>query len=222
MRWSLKLPTISGVAVSVHATLILLLVWIAAGSIVAGKDLAEGAAAGLALVAAIVTSLALREVTRVIATRNVGVGISALTLLPLGGIARRDRVSAEPRAEWVVALAGPLVNFTVAAGLLGVLLVMGASLAFVVAPLSGVAIAADVLWINLVLAAVHLIPGFPLDGGQLLRARLGSRDPARAARIATSVGQGLGLALAFRRALRKSAPRVPRARLVDRRPRARH
>jgi Zn-dependent protease len=193
MRWSLKLGTVSGIAVHVHVTVALLLAFVVASAMAGG----QGLVAGLLLAAAAVATLLVHEVAHVLVSRARDVEVREATLHALGGIARTDRTHSDARTEWLVALAGPSSNVAFALLLLGTLLALGAPLSFGQSPLVGAGILSQLMWANLLLAAINVLPGLPMDGGHLLRARLSERDPVRAAHVALAVGQGLALALAF-------------------------
>ena len=137
----------------------------------------------------------LHEFGHIAAARRYGVATPDVVLLPIGGVARLERVPEEPAQELVVTLAGPAVNLAIA---LVLYLVLGGFL-----PREGMAVqdpaigmAARLLWANLFLALFNLVPAFPMDGGRMLRAFLAYRmGYARATRIAASIGQGLAFLL---------------------------
>ena len=131
----------------------------------------------------------LHEFGHILAARRYGVQTPDVTLLPIGGVARLERIPEEPGQELVIALAGPAVNFVIA-GLL--YLLVGD-----VMPEDGLAVAEPdvgllqrLASVNIFIALFNLIPAFPMDGGRVLRAfwrrRLGY---ARATQIAATVGQ---------------------------------
>jgi len=112
-------------------------------------------------------------------------------LLPIGGVARLQRMPEKPLQEIVVAFAGPLVNVV----LVGVLLAMLGGLGNLPEPGTlRTGPLETLLWVNMMMVAFNLIPAFPMDGGRVLRAVLALRLPyARATRIAAGVGQGIAL-----------------------------
>ncbi len=132
------------------------------------------------------------------ALRN-SVPVRAITLFFFGGVAEITREPKNAGAEFRIAIAGPLVNVMLAA-LFGGLAVLGQGLPMVEGP---------ALWlarINLMLALFNMIPGFPLDGGRVLRAIVWhfSGDEFRATKLATGTGQlvafgfiGMGVFNAF-------------------------
>ncbi len=124
-----------------------------------------------------------------VAIRN-GIPVKSITLFFLGGVAHIRREAAHPRTELLVAIAGPLCSLLLA-GIFGLIW-------FVVWGIhDGDSVSGDPIfwlaWINLVLALFNMIPGFPLDGGRVLRAIIWRRtkDYKKASHIASLVGQGV-------------------------------
>lgn len=140
--------------------------------------------AGLWWMATVLAILALallaHELGHALVARRLGVAVLDITIWPLGGMARMQDTTFRPWIEGPVALAGPAVNLLLAA---------------VLAPLPG-PIAAQALWVNLVLGLGNLLPAFPLDGGRVLRAWLARNSSAvDATRAAVSTATGLTLAV---------------------------
>jgi stage IV sporulation protein FB len=122
MRWSIKLLRIAGIDVRLHLTFLLLLLWIGYGHYVAGG--AAAAADGVLFLLALFGCVLLHEFGHALAARLFGIPTPDITLLPIGGVARLQRMPDEPWQELVVALAGPAVNVAIA----GVLLAAGTPL----------------------------------------------------------------------------------------------
>ena len=121
-----------------------------------------------------------------------------MTLLPIGGLARLERISEEPHEEFVIAIAGPLVNVVIAGVLVlffGARLDAGNILAIESAKVS---LVDRLAMVNVFLVLFNLIPAFPMDGGRVLRALLATRmGYVRATEIAALIGQGFAFALGF-------------------------
>lgn len=186
-RWSFSIGTVKGTSVRIHATFLLLLLWVG----VAGW-LAEGAAAALhtlALLLLVFLCVVLHEFGHIFAARRFGIRTPEVVLLPIGGVSRLERIPEEPHAEFIVAIAGPLVTLAIA----GTLLVLLGGLPSPEELENGTdrhAILAQLAYINLALFVFNLLPAFPMDGGRVLRALLALRmDYLRATRIAARAGQ---------------------------------
>jgi CBS domain-containing protein len=121
-----------------------------------------------------------------------------VTLLPIGGVARLERIPEEPHQELLIAIAGPLVNVAIA---LILVLFAGARLKagdLAVMDTANVSLVDRLAAVNLFLALFNLIPAFPMDGGRVLRALLATRlGFVRATEIAAFIGQGCAFALGF-------------------------
>jgi Zn-dependent protease/CBS domain-containing protein len=164
---------------------------------------------GVAIIAAVLFFLSVlaHELSHAIVGRANGVPVSGITLFIFGGVAIMRREPPSPRAELLMTIVGPLTSLLIGtvAFLLGVRLAAPVVVdaeeplrAFqAVGPLATV-----LLWlgpINIVLGLFNLVPGFPLDGGRVLRALLWAwtKDFARATRWAAGVGQAVGMLLIF-------------------------
>lgn len=196
MRWAWTLGTLAGIEIRVHATFVLLLLWV--GGLSYSKDQSPTAAAiAIAFILTVFGTVVMHELGHALTARRFGVRTLGITLLPIGGVAQLDRVPTKPREELLVALAGPAVNLLLAFGILG-----GLSLA--AAPLDlrdPIPSLSAFLWrlalVNVGLAVFNLLPAFPMDGGRALRAILSTRmDRVSATRIAARMGQGMALLFA--------------------------
>jgi Zn-dependent protease/CBS domain-containing protein len=193
MKWSWKIGRLAGIDVHMHATFIMLLVWVGAAHYLRRGSMLD-ALAGLGLIAAVFASVVLHELGHALTARRFGIRTRDITLLPIGGVARLERMPDDPKQELWVALAGPAVNVALAAVML-VAAVPAATLASMLqVQLIGGALWAKLLWINVALAGFNLIPAFPMDGGRVLRALLAMRmDYLRATHAAALLGQAVAL-----------------------------
>jgi stage IV sporulation protein FB len=195
MRWSLNIGTIAGTAVRVHITFLLFLVWIFAADYASGGP--DEAWTGLLFMVLLFACVLAHEFGHIFTARAFGVATPDVTLLPIGGVARLERIPEEPRQEFLIAIAGPAVN--VAIGL--ALALAGAHLS--PSALSGVenahiSMLDRLAIVNLFLAAFNMIPAFPRDGGRVLRALLATRmGHTRATETAAAVGQFVAFLLGF-------------------------
>ena len=192
MRWSFKVARIGGIEVRIHVTFLLLL------AVFASFYGAQGGASGTVKIVIffilVFLCVLLHELGHAFAAKAYGIRTVDITLLPIGGVARMERMPEKPAQELVVAIAGPLVNVVIAAALLFVLAVTG-NLDFseVFDPTRFNALWA-LLYTNVMMVVFNLIPAFPLDGGRVLRALLATRlSYERATQIAATVGQALAL-----------------------------
>jgi len=191
MRWSLKLGKIAGIDVYLHWTFFLLL------GLVFFSDLGQGTGIPAAIqavlfVLALFACIVLHELGHALAARRYGIPTRDITLLPIGGVARLERMPREPKQELWVAVAGPLVNVAIAICLAVTLMVIRYGRIGVLAPVSG--FLWPLLLMNLFLVVFNMLPAFPMDGGRVLRALLACKlEYVRATRIAARVGQGMAL-----------------------------
>jgi stage IV sporulation protein FB len=195
MGWSIPIGSVKGTIIRVHFTFLLFLVWIGVAHYAQGGR--DAALQGVIFILLLFLCVLLHEFGHVLAARRYGVQTPDITLLPIGGVARLERIPEEPSQELIVALAGPAVNLVIAAVLY---LVLGGVLPreSMEVQNSGVSLLARLASVNIFLAVFNLIPAFPMDGGRVLRAVLASRlGYSRGTQIAATVGQvvafGLGL-----------------------------
>jgi Zn-dependent protease/CBS domain-containing protein len=196
MSWSLNIGTIAGTAVRVHITFFLFLGWIFFASYVAEGP--EDAVASLLFMLLLFACVLAHEFGHIFTARAFGIATPDVTLLPIGGVARLERIPEEPREEFLIAIAGPLVNVAIAFGLV---LLAGARLKagdLTVMESPNVSLVDRLAAVNLFLALFNMIPAFPMDGGRVLRALLATRlGFLRATEIAAFIGQGVAFALGF-------------------------
>ncbi|TWG97154.1 Zn-dependent protease [Mesorhizobium sp. J18] len=196
MTWSFNIGKIGGTVVKVHVTFVLLLVWIWFMHYRIGGTTA--AWEGVAFVVAVFACVVLHEFGHVFAARRYGIRTPDITLLPIGGLARLERMPEEPGKEFVIAIAGPLVNVVIAAL---IFLALGGvtgidQMAAIENPRADFLV--RLAGVNVFLVLFNLIPAFPMDGGRVLRALLATRlSWSRATQIAASIGQGLAFLFGF-------------------------
>ncbi len=197
MRWSWKLAQVAGIGVYMHATFLLLIGWVALRHWVAEQSMAA-VVAGVAFILALFVCVVLHEFGHAITARKYGIKTRDITLLPIGGVARLERMPEEPKQELWVALAGPAVNLVIAAALY-VWIDMTTGLE----PLTGLSVTEGpflerLMFVNVFLVGFNLLPAFPMDGGPVLRALLATRmEYTRATQIAALIGQGMAFVFGF-------------------------
>ena len=187
--WSWKLGRVAGIDVYMHGTFLILLAWVGVSHYLQRHSLAD-AGTGVVFILALFAIIVLHELGHALTARHYGIRTRDITLLPIGGVARLERMPDDPRQELLVALAGPAVNVALAALLVGVV----TPSAWPEVQWVGGDFLSKLLWVNVSLAVFNLIPAFPMDGGRALRALLAMRmDYVRATQIAAHIGQGLAL-----------------------------
>ncbi len=190
MTWSFSVGRILGTEIRIHATFFLLLLWIAVGTYLAGG--ASRAVSNLIFVLALFACVLAHEFGHILMARRYGIATPDVTLLPIGGMARLERIPERPLQEIAVALAGPAVNVAI---WLILTLALGAEtrmarLENIDDPAQG--FLARLAAVNLFLVLFNMIPAFPMDGGRVFRAAIALWvGRVQATRIAAIAGQGL-------------------------------
>jgi Zn-dependent protease/CBS domain-containing protein len=196
MFWSINIGTIAGTVVRIHVTFLLFLVFIGVAGYLSGG--AQAAVNTLVFIVLIFLCVLLHEFGHIFAARAFGVATPDVTLFPIGGVARLERIPESPREEFLIAIAGPLVNVAIA---LMLILLFGADLSgrnLAVVEQPQVSLVDRLAAVNLFLAIFNMIPAFPMDGGRVLRALLSIRlGFTRATQIAASIGQFVAFGLGF-------------------------
>jgi Zn-dependent protease/CBS domain-containing protein len=197
MNATLTLFSIRGIPVRVHAS------WLAVYGLIAWSlavgyfpqalpELRQATHWVSGLVAALLlfVSVFLHELSHSLVALRLGIPVSAITLHIFGGVSELSREPDRPQSELAIAIIGPLTSFAIAAAvlLLGALVPVGAVVGAVMQYLA---------LVNVVVGVFNLVPGFPLDGGRVLRAALWKTkgDLAWATRIASGAGSIFGLVL---------------------------
>src|SRR5205807_6264568 len=151
--------SIAGTQIRVHITFLLFLGWIFFASYASGG--AQEAWSGLAFMLLLFACVVAHEFGHIFTARAFGVSTPDVTLLPIGGVARLERIPEAPREEFLVAIAGPLVNVVIAlvlVALFGARLDAG-DLVAVESP--RISLIDRLAAVNLFLALFNMIPAFP-------------------------------------------------------------
>jgi stage IV sporulation protein FB len=195
MSWSLNIGRVAGTVVRIHLTFVIFLAWIFVANYAAGG--LPSAWNSVAFVLLLFLCVLLHEFGHILTARAFGVSALYVTLLPIGGVAQLERIPEESGQEFLIAIAGPLVNVTIAV----VLILLGADITVQnAASLENVHVSMldRLAAVNIFLALFNLIPAFPMDGGRVLRAALASKfGYVRATEIAAHIGQFVAFALGF-------------------------
>ncbi|MDI1305066.1 MAG: site-2 protease family protein [bacterium] len=197
MKGSFKLGKVAGIGIFIHWTFSLLILFIIFMNYKSGQNTTQIIWSVVFILCIFITVL-LHELGHALAAKNYNIKTKDITLLPIGGLARLERIPEKPLEELIVAFAGPLVNI---------------ALAFITAFFISIPDNTDKLMtelsngvnannfflnfflVNFWLAIFNLIPAFPMDGGRVLRALLSFKLPRNVAtRIAARIGQFLAMA----------------------------
>ena len=209
MSWSLRLFTVRGIPIRVHASFLLILAWAGYIGLSASQESWwRGVVFMITFVLLIFVCVVLHELGHSLVAQLFAVRVEDITLWPIGGVARMANTPEKPYQEFLMTAAGPAINIILAIGLGAItLVVIGPTrlLEMLARPwlvsrfLTTFNIQALLLWLtanNVILALFNLIPAFPMDGGRMLRALLAMFVPfALATRVASLIGQVLATVL---------------------------
>src|SRR5512145_2151069 len=171
MRWQWKLGRFAGIDVFVHATFLLLLAWVGYSQWLDSRDWGE-VLKGILFILALFLCVVLHEYGHALTARKYGIKTRDITLYPIGGVARLERLPDKPIEELWVALMGPAVNVVIAAGLFAYLYLTNSLVPLTDLTVASGNILARLMAVNISLVLFNLLPAFPMDGGRVLRAIL--------------------------------------------------
>ena len=203
--WSISVGRLFGVDVRIHLTFLILPVFVY-WTDYALRQQSANSARDLALVGIILACVAAREAGRLLAARRFGLIPKAIILLPLTGVALYDesRVEKQPTAlmwkrEIRIALIGPLISFALACLSAAVIIASNNAIELWKWPfLAGSNLPRSVVWANLYIALLNLLPAYPLDGGRLVRVIFArTMDASSATRRAVAISSAIAMVLIF-------------------------
>jgi Zn-dependent protease/CBS domain-containing protein len=199
MKGSFKLGNIAGIGVFIHWTFSILIAYIIFSNYRAGHD-AERIGWMVLFVCSIFGTVFLHELGHALAAKRYGIKTKDITILPIGGLARLEKIPEKPVEELVVALAGPAVNIALA-GITALFITMPSANELTIQLTGGVNSGnffLNFFIVNIWLAVFNLIPAFPMDGGRVLRALLAMKMQRHTATtVAARIGQFLALGFIF-------------------------
>lgn len=196
LRGGIPIGKVFGIALRLHYSWFIvfaLVTWLLAANYFPSMNLAARLTAGLLTSLLLFSSLMLHELMHSVVAQATGIPVKSITLFIFGGVAQITKEPQKPRDELLIALAGPLTSLVVG----GIFLLIWLVVRDTVDVVSAVA-----FWLgatNVILAVFNLIPGFPLDGGRVLRSILWwqKRDMSKATRIASNAGRVVGYIFIF-------------------------
>lgn len=192
MSWSFKFARVAGIDLKIHITFILFLVYIAFAYFSIGGPAAARHVVLFNLL--LFGCILLHELGHALTAKKFGIGTTDIILLPIGGVARLERIPNDPKEELLIAIAGPLVNVVIAILLIFFLDHRSAMSNFQGLITPRVALLSKLATVNILLVLFNLIPAFPMDGGRILRSILAMRmNYLRATEIAAFIGQALAI-----------------------------
>jgi Zn-dependent protease/predicted transcriptional regulator len=199
MKGSLNLANIFGIRVSIHWTFSLLIAYIVFSNWRAGHS-PEQILWAVFFTLCIFATVFLHELGHAFAAKRFNIQVKSITLLPIGGLASLESMPEKPMEEFIIAIAGPLVNLAIA--MLTALFIDTNSLTNLASTVQQGIDASNFLTyfflINIWLVLFNLIPAFPMDGGRVLRALLGFKFKHHVAtKIAARIGQFIALIFIF-------------------------
>jgi Zn-dependent protease/CBS domain-containing protein len=193
MKWSIRIGRLLGIDVYLHFTFLLLLVFLGLVYWQATQNL-QAAMAGVAFIIALFGCVVLHELGHALMARRYDIKTRDITLLPIGGVARLERMPEKPMQEFFVALAGPAVNVAIAAVLFAWLWATGGFIPLEQSGVFGGPVLQRLMIVNVFLVVFNLLPAFPMDGGRVLRALLATAlGRRRATAIAANIGQVMAI-----------------------------
>ena len=191
MTGTFRIGRILGIDVSLHWSwgfIFVLVTWTFAEGILdttfPGWSIAQRSIVGAAIALIFFSSILLHELSHSVVARRFGIPVSSITLFVFGGVSNLGKEPDNARQEFWIAIVGPLTSFAMA-------VLFGAGYLILQGTESGVAdISANLAFINTAIGVFNLVPGFPLDGGRVLRSVFWARDRniLDATRLASRVG----------------------------------
>lgn len=196
MKAQVRLGRIAGISIGLHYSWFIIALLIALSLAQHFRAVAPQWSNPVVWIAAIVTgllffaALLLHELAHSLLAKSHGLRVRAITLFALGGVSQIESEAPDAKSEFSIAIAGPVTSLLIGLALLGTAWLTG----WKPATEPGTPVVSVLVWlgyINIMLAAFNMIPGYPLDGGRVLRAVIwwvtGNAD--RATRLAAQAGQ---------------------------------
>jgi Zn-dependent protease/CBS domain-containing protein len=196
MTAQVKVGRIAGISIGLHYSWFLIALLIALSLAQHFRAVAPGWGSAIVWTAAVVTALLffatllLHELAHSLLAKSRGLRVRAITLFALGGVSQIESEASDAKAEFSIAIAGPVTSVVIGLALLGSAWLTG----WKAGTEPATPVVSVLVWlgyINIMLAVFNMIPGYPLDGGRVLRALIwwGTGNANRSTRLAAQVGQ---------------------------------
>ncbi|MFH1594482.1 MAG: site-2 protease family protein [Candidatus Omnitrophota bacterium] len=192
MRGAIRLFKIADISINIHISFFILFLFLSLFFNMSWR--------WILLIVGIFSFVTLHELAHSLVAKKFGITVKEITLLPIGGVASMTKIPDKPYQEFLISLAGPLLNIGIVVIFYFPLqLILGRDVLF--HPLSVKTtplMIAHLYWINLMLAMFNLIPAFPMDGGRIVRSILAQKMGYRkATRIAVNLGHAFALIFGY-------------------------
>jgi Zn-dependent protease len=194
MKGAFRIGSYRNIGVYIHWTFLLLLLWVGGSSFFDGSSV-NAIFEEIGFMLMVFLCVLLHEFGHALSAARYGIPTKDITLLPIGGLARLEKIPERPWHELVVAIAGPAVN-------VGIIIVLGALMYFGkglplgmdILSLESNSLLVNLLLVNISLVVFNLIPAFPMDGGRILRSLLAMKlSKLKATKIAVRIGQAISI-----------------------------
>ena len=186
---SLPLLSVAGIRIQIHWSFWLIIAWVLSSALFAGATI-PAAIGQILFVLVLFACVTLHELGHAFAAKAFGIRTRDITLLPIGGVARLERIPRNPGQELAIALAGPVVNVLIAGMLAIAILTISGPTALLSLREGVIGFLQRIALVNIALVLFNLLPAFPLDGGRVFRACLASfLKYEKATKIAAITGQ---------------------------------
>lgn len=199
MKGNINLGSILSVKIRLHWTFFFLIIWIIISELKRGGN-TESILFNLSFVLTVFFCVVLHELGHALTAKRFGINTRQITLLPIGGVASLEKIPESPKQEFLVAIAGPLVNMVIALLLYFIIPfkdISNLNLSEAVTTLSKFTIQNFLIYlfvVNVALVVFNMIPAFPMDGGRVLRALLAMKiNRVKATQIASGIGQFIAI-----------------------------
>lgn len=195
MKANLNLGSVSGIKIKVHWTFFFLILWIVFDELKRGGNI-DSILFNVVFVLAVFFCVVMHELGHALTAKHFGINTKKITLLPIGGMASLDKIPESPKQEFLVVMAGPMVNIFIAiilAFIISVQEIIRLNISEYLDMLKSFTLENFLFYlfiVNIGLVVFNFIPAFPMDGGRILRALLALKlNRVKATQIASSVGQ---------------------------------